>query len=114
MELKITGRTKEQFDFNLESFLNISAMICLWGKIPTKDDVKEAECLGRWWYKEKDNNRYQLSSTNNDWLNVRKEGENYIIVEFNFRYDSQFEKKKAITNLMLTFYDFVALVDDTK
>ncbi|MEK6829077.1 MAG: hypothetical protein AABY15_03040 [Nanoarchaeota archaeon] len=112
MELKITGNTEERFNNNLKSFLNVATMICLKGNVPTQKDIDQAEALGRWWTLEEKNKRYQiLGSVNDNWLNIRESGVNYIIVEFNFRYDIDSQKKKAISNLMLAFFDFVEKVD---
>ncbi|MCU0337872.1 MAG: hypothetical protein MUF12_08480 [Sediminibacterium sp.] len=110
MELRISGRSEEQFNENLVSFLNVSTFICLRGTIPKQWDIDKAETGGRWWTKEAHNRRFNiLGIVNDNWLNIRKEGENFIVVEFNFRYDRHFEKKKSISNLMLAFFDFVSI-----
>jgi len=114
MKLKISGKNKELFKENLNSFLNVATMICLRGHIPTQYDIDNADRLGRWWYREDSGgcDRYQLFGlANNDWLNVKEEGENFIIAEFNFRYDGERKKKESITNLMLAFFDFVETVE---
>jgi hypothetical protein len=111
MKLKIFASNKERFESNLIRFLNLSTLICLGGSIPSQYDIENAENLGRWWIKEEDNNRFQLLGiSNNDWVNIHEEGENFIIVEFNFRYDKGSYKKVAISNLMLAFFDFIELI----
>ena len=54
-------------------------MICFSGYIPTQYDIDNADRLGRWWYREDmgGSDRFQLlGMANNDWLNVKDEGEN--------------------------------------
>jgi hypothetical protein len=109
LEVRITGRTKEQFQSNLERFLNVATFISLSGSIPTQREIDNASTTGRWWYR--DGDRFQLLGiANNDWLNIRAEEELQMDVEFNYRYDIQSRKKKAITALMLAFFDFVLII----
>lgn len=111
MELKITGYNKENFEENLTHFLNVATMICLKGHIPTQDDIINTRTHGMWWFKETDNKRFQLLGSNNNWLNIVSEGENFIVVEFNFRYDKYSHRKNTISRLMLEWFDFVDVVE---
>jgi hypothetical protein len=111
MEIKITGRSQKVFENNLTHFLNLSTMIIRRGEIPTKSDIDNAEQYGMWWYKDL-HDRYQLLPVTNDyWLNVIGQGDNYIIVEYNFRYDRGL-KKETITNLMGAWFDFVEILSN--
>ena len=103
--LKITGKTEEQFQNNLENFLNVAAVICNGGYLP------EEHYRERLYFKEPESKRYQLSALNNHWLNIKEEKRTYIIVEFNFRYDSAFQHKTTITNLMATWFDYVEIIE---
>lgn len=106
MILKITGQDKERLDQNLNSFLNLSTMICLKGYIPSPEEMSSPQELGKWWIRE--TNRFILLPISNDyWLNIREEGENYILVEFRFRYDNDNKKKDSISLVLLAFFDFV-------
>lgn len=107
MKLKITGRNKDNFDKNLTDFLNVATMICLQGTIPTEYYIKEAKNLGYWWFRENDSRFELLKAINNHKLIIRNEGENFIIVEFNIRYDYDGKKKTTISELMLAWFDFV-------
>lgn len=109
LEMRITGTNKQRFQENLEAFVNLACLISLKGTIPTPEDIRDANRMGRWWYRDSD--RFQLLGiANNDWLNIRDEGETYMDVEFNYRYDIQSARKKTITALMIAIFDFVSII----
>jgi len=106
MILKITGRDRETYLENLTKFLNLATLICLRGNIPEPYDIENAESFGNWWFREP--KRFQiLGSSNNNWLNIIEEFETHIVVEFQFRYDKDFNKERTTTELMLCWFDFV-------
>lgn len=88
MLIKITGQTPELFNENLTAVLNIASVIAMRGYIPSETDQANPQGAGRYWYREAGAPRYQLFPSSNDyWANVRHEGENYIVLEFSYRYD---------------------------
>lgn len=105
LEMRISGKNAYQFQQNLQNFVNLACLISLKGTIPTQKDIEDAPTMGRWWYR--DGDKYQLPGI---WLNIRAEGETYMDVEFNYRYDIQSVRKKAITALMLATFDFVTII----
>lgn len=109
MELRITGRTAEQLKENFIQFMNLATMICLKGHVPTPHEIANAENQGMWWCdKNSDGKSFSIIGTaNNIWLNVRDKDEDFIDVEFTFRYDGQRVKEKAICNCIVAFLDFV-------
>lgn len=111
MKLKITGNTPERFESNLKRFLNLSTLVCLKGYVPSQNEIEKPE-LGRWWILEEENKRYQLLPSANDyWLNIREKGTNYIILDFSYRYDSNFKMKNALCELTSTVFDFVEKIE---
>jgi hypothetical protein len=110
MELKITGHNTERFKDNLDKVLSVATLVCLGGYVPTEMDIKTPETRGLWYYKDSDR-RYNLVPTANDyWANIREEGEKFIVLEFNFRYDRENRKHLSLSNLLLVFFpDFVEL-----
>lgn len=111
MKLKISGNTEERFDRNLTSFLNLATLICLKGIIPTQKEIDEPERLGKWWFLDEGKRYVMIGAANDYWANIREKGENYIVIEFSFRYDIDLKKKKAVSNLMLALFDFVECLD---
>lgn len=109
MEIKIIGHNKERFEENLKNVLNVATLICLKGIIPTERDIATSETGGRWYIKE--DGRYNLLPIANDyWANIKGEGENFIVIEFNVRYDGDGKKKLALTNSILAFFsEFVTI-----
>ena len=89
MPIKITGRNKELFDKNLAAVLNVACVVAMSGSIPNKREIEEPERWGKYWIREKDGtNRFQLYPASNDyWANIKDEGENFIVIEFSYRYD---------------------------
>ena len=91
--------------------MNIGCVVSRYGSIPTERDMAEAERLGNYWYENVKENKFELLPTaNNNKAFVRKRGENYIVVEFRFRYDGSLEvkgflKATALTNLILAIFD---------
>lgn len=114
MTIKITGRNAELFQENLTAVLNIACVVAGHGNIPTEQDIQDPGRSGRYWYRETDHgaNRFQLYPTSNDWwANIRGEGENFIVLEFQYRYDRH-GVAEALTNLLLIRFansDFVSL-----
>lgn len=112
-DFKVKGRNKELYDRTLKNVLDVAFSICSQGYIPTEWDIEKPERSGMYWYLEEDNNRYNIvPSNNNYWLNIRDKGENFIVLEFNCRYDKENKKKIALTNVLIAFFDddLVALI----
>ena len=105
MKIKITGRNEELFKAQLKDILNVATVVAGTGTIPDEYDIDEAERLGRYWVREE--NRFNiLGSSNNNWANIREEGENYIVIEFSTRYDRMgLPKAKALSNLILEWFN---------
>ncbi len=110
MELKIFGRNEKRFEENLKDVLSVATLVCSRGYVPTKLDIEQAEQYGRWYTLDLPD-RYNLLPMSNDyWGNIRGRGENYIIIEFNVRYDGDNAKKLSLSNLLLAWFPCVVEV----
>lgn len=92
MLLKISGKNQELFDHFLTSIMNLACVAAMGGNIPNKDEIQTPRERGRYWFHEKENgsNRFHLYPMSNDyWANVKEEGENFMVVEFRYRYDRE-------------------------
>lgn len=107
MKLRITAKNPELFKIYLTLILNLLGMIEMKGEILSDS---QREKLGYWYQDESDENRYFLGHGNNAWLNVKNKEENFIDCEINFRYDKDFEKKKATTKLINVLFEENALI----
>ena len=90
MQIKITGKNKELFESTLTSVLNISAVVAMGGYIPEDHDIENAQQSGRYWARETEGgvNRFNLYPRSNSYFaNIRDKGDNYIVLEFSYRYD---------------------------
>lgn len=112
MKIKITGRNAELFNHNLTAVLNIACVVAGRGAIPTDYD-RENQNGGRYWLREKEPNRFQLLPLGNDfWANIRDEGENFIVLEFSYRYDrTQWFSELFPLLLLSMFNDDVSKVE---
>jgi len=99
MQIKITGRTPELFNQFLKSVLNIATVVAQYGYLPTRDDISDPERTGRYWFREGDSFRI-ASISNNMFCSIREEGENYMVLEFSYRYDKDGIFANALTNLL--------------
>jgi hypothetical protein len=105
MDLKITGVTKERFEKNLKDILNVSAFVCLQGYIPDEQEIEEPIRSGKWWFRESEPNRFQLvPTTNNYWANIIDEGNDFIVIRFNIRYDRDNKKSESLSNLISSWF----------
>ena len=119
MLIKIKGRNERRFKETLESIMNIACVVSSCGSIPNSWDMKNPESSGRYWYEDVKENKFELLPTaNNNKAFVRERGENFIIIEFYFRYDGGihvqgFPKATALSNLILAIFneDEVELVE---
>lgn len=107
MELKVFGQNKKRFEENLKDVLSVATLICSHGYVPTKLDIEKAEQFGRWYVQDLPNRYNLLPIVNDYWANIRGRGENFIILEFNIRYDKGNVKKLALSNLLLAWFTFV-------
>ena len=104
-QLKITGRNTERVEQNLKDVLSLATLVCHKGYVPTPRDIETAETLGMWYSKDTPN-RYNLIPTCNDyWANIIEQGENFIVLEFNIRYDGNEKKTKSLSELILAWFD---------
>jgi len=84
MTIKISGRNEELFEANLKTALNIGQVASQRGYIP--DEHYSNPNYGRVWIE--DPNGYDLAPISNDYKAfVRNRGENFIELEFSYRYD---------------------------
>lgn len=110
MEIKIKGRTPEQLQRNIDRIITMASVICQGGYLPTEEEQTEVN-LGRKPYLDEDNSRYHLfPMANNDWANIRKRGEDFVVLEFNHRYDKGYKKKEALTNLIIAWFEEAELM----
>lgn len=110
MKLKITGTSAERLESNLKNILSVATLVCLKGYIPSEQDIEEAETKGRWYIQDSET-RYNLVPMANDyWANIKEKGEHFIVLEFNVRYDGNGKKKDSLSNLILSWFDYVELV----
>jgi hypothetical protein len=99
MKIKITGKNKELFDHYLKSVLNIACIAAMGGNLPTNLEIESPMGRGRYWFREE--NRFHLYPMSNDyWANIRQEGENFIVLEFSYRYDKDNAFSDALCNLL--------------
>ncbi len=116
MKIKITGKSKDLFDHYLKSVLNIAAVAAMGGHIPDQREIEYPRARGRYWYRDSEGmtNRFNLYPMSNDYYaNVREEGENFIILEFWYRYDRAGVNSfvAALCNLLsIRFYDNVSII----
>lgn len=104
--LKIKGRNKELYERTLKSVLDITFVICTKGYFPTEWDIEKPERSGKYWLLEENYNRYNIVPTNNNyWLNIKDKGENFIVLDFNCRYDKDNKKKNSLVNVITSFFD---------
>ena len=113
MKLTISGENKKELEENVKRFMNVATLVCLKGELPLLYDIDHAETVGRWWCKDVPIERYSiLGIANNIWVNIVhddvEDRANFMQVEFWFRYDKDDAKKKAISTVMLAFFDFVS------
>jgi hypothetical protein len=112
--IKINFSTKEQRDKRLEEVLNLITLINHKGYRPTDLDVEEKDIRGQWWVvDDSDSKKFNIiGASNNTWVNIRKESNNMLILDYNTRYDIGFEKEKAVKQLLSAFFDYVEIVDN--
>jgi hypothetical protein len=95
--IKIKGRNKELYERTLKNVLDVTFVICSKGYFPTEWDIEKPERSGKYWLLEEENNRYNIVPTNNNyWLNIKNKGENFVVLDFNCRYDKDNKKKNII------------------
>lgn len=112
MKLKLTTQTNEGLKQIFQRILVTASIIVQRGNLPTNEEINEPDRFGRYPYKdEHKDNTYQLCGSNSDWLNVREETDNYIIFEFNFRYDGKNNKKNTMSNVILTWFENVEILE---
>jgi|JI10StandDraft_1071094.scaffolds.fasta_scaffold141461_4 hypothetical protein len=86
-QVKITGRNKKLFDNNLECAINLAALYARGGTMPSNYDIKNN---GRWWNLNENEEKYDLYPRANDYkIFIRGKGENWILLEFYYRYDNK-------------------------
>jgi hypothetical protein len=113
MLIKIKGRNQEHYEETLKAVMNLACVAFRKGNIPTEYDMQESERTGLYWYENLKEEKFELLPTaNNDKAFIRGRGENFVIVEFYSRYDRDFKKAHALSNLILSFFsdDEVELV----
>jgi hypothetical protein len=117
MKIKITGKSQELFEHYLTTVLNLAAVAAMGGYIPDKREIEEPQRFGRYWYREKEGatlDRFNLYPMSNDYFaNVREEGENYIVLDFSYRYDRAgggFFDAALCNLLQIRFYDNVSII----
>lgn len=118
MKIKITGKSPELFDHYLTAVLNLAAVAAMGGHIPSQREIEAPDELKqRYWFREKDGttlDRFNLYPMSNDYyVNVREEGENFIVLDFWYRYDRAGGGSffAALCDLLsVRFYDNVSII----
>jgi hypothetical protein len=88
-QVKIKGRNKKLFDNNLECAINLAAVYARHGVVPKDYDIERRE-NGHWWNLNENEDKYDLNPSANDYKAfVRDKGENWILLEFYYRYDNK-------------------------
>ena len=83
--LKVFHDDKERFEHTLNSIMNIAAVVCSGGYLPTQWDKDHPE-LGKVWTFE--HPTYNLFPVNNDHkAHIKGSGDNMVILWFVYRYD---------------------------
>jgi hypothetical protein len=94
MKLKTTGkgntpeRVQESLNHYLEAVLNIACVIARGGSLPNALDLSYPSQRGGYWYFEGDKIHLH-GSANNFFAFVVERGENYVTLQFHYRYDKQ-------------------------
>lgn len=97
--IRVEAKDTEMLKEYLYSILNIAIVISLGGRIPDERDIANAKGSGFFWFR--DGDRYCLAPhSNNYWAFVREEGENFIVLEFAYRYDKNNEFADTLTKLL--------------
>jgi hypothetical protein len=113
--VKIKGDTPEHLNAMITAVMNMACVIFGRGQIPTTRDIAEPEKGGQYWYKNTEENKFELlPMLNNHKAFIRDEGELYMTVEFHSRYDRDGEQVRTITELMgAIFQDYqIELITD--
>jgi hypothetical protein len=117
MKIKITGKSPELFEHYLTAVLNLAAVAAMGGHIPTQREINESSRIGRYWYRDNDGvaiGRFNLYPMSNDYYaNIREEGENYIVLDFWYRYDRAGGGSfvAALCNFLeIRFFDNVSII----
>mgnify|MGYP001770286087 CR=1 FL=1 len=104
MKLLIKGkgntpeRVQESLNHYLESVLNIACVIARGGSLPNSLDLAYPTQRGGYWYFEGD--KVHLHGSANDFFSfVIERGDDYVILQFHYRYDKQ-GFADAITSLL--------------
>jgi hypothetical protein len=103
MQVKITGKTPQLFNHYLAAVLNTACVVVMGGHIPSQREIDEPEIFKRYWFRDKDGaNRFNLYPLSNDYYaNVRDEGENFIVLQFSYRHDTEGDALcNALANLL--------------
>jgi hypothetical protein len=111
--IKINFSTKEQRNERLEEVLNLITLICHKGYIPNDLNIEEKDIRGQWWIvDDRDSKKFNIiGASNNNWATIRRETSNMVILDYVTRYDIEFEKEKAVKQLLAAFFDYVEIVD---
>jgi hypothetical protein len=105
MLLKIKGRNQERFRQTLESVMNIACVVARKGVIPNQFDIDNAETHGLYWHEDIANNVFDLCANTHKAF-VQQRGENFIVIRFQFLYDTMgLPKAKSLSNLILAIFD---------
>ena len=115
MLIKIKGNSKRLFEDNVKKVMNIACVVSRYGSLPTDADIiqsKEPERSSEFWYEDVKKSKFELFPlANNNKAFVRERGENFIVIEFHFRYDGRGlngtgrSKSEALSNLILAIFD---------
>jgi hypothetical protein len=101
MEIKVFGKNKELFNTILERVLNIASVACMGGYIPSEYEKLNPEGSGLFWFKEE--NCFHLGRANDHWGHIRSQGEDFVVLEFTYRYDTAGNPfATALCNLIAT------------
>lgn len=106
--IKIQHKNPEVFQGYLICVLNVACVVAGHGHIPTEREQANPDQYGRYWWRE--DKRYHLCSTNNDWwANIQHESENSMTLSFSCRYGRIGLADALCTLLELRFPDFVTI-----
>ena len=111
MLLKIKGKNQEMFEETVTKVMNIACVAFRKGSIPTEEDMQEPQRTALYWYKNIPDNRFELfQQSNNHHAFIKESGENFIVIQFHSRRDSDGVQVTSLSNLIVSLFDEVELV----
>lgn len=83
--IKIKGLDAEDLEKKIEDAMNLVALFVRGGRLPQGDDTTNPQ-RGMWWQYNIEESKYEFFHTNDYKAFVREKEENFIVLEFHYRY----------------------------